>query len=116
MSKQTVEEEVQDRWPISDKLTPSDRSIFEMWQRMFKDGAIWQKEQGIDWISVDGNPLPEVGKEVLVLLEGETLLKGKQMYDTAHETIWVVYFKDGEFPCTNRTVPHYAYITLPKTE
>lgn len=79
-------------------------------------GINWQKEQGIDWIEAENGNLPAVGEYVLLLLEGETFLKGKIMFDSKGSLIWVAFFADGEYPCQLRTVTHYAYVNLPKTD
>lgn len=77
---------------------------------------IWQREQGIDWIPLGYGLAPEIGQEVLLLLEGETFLKGALKFNAAGETIWVAYFKDGEYETAHRDVTHYALINLPKTD
>jgi hypothetical protein len=71
MPIQTVQEAAQERWPITDKLTPSDRSLFEMWHRMFTDGASWQKERDKDMVEA----LQELLRFHGVLREAASLLQ-----------------------------------------
>ena len=64
-----------------------------------------------NWIEVK-NETPIVGEYVLLLLEGETLLKGKLNYNG-----WAAFFADGEKKIGTREVTHWMYLpTLPGQE
>lgn len=79
-------------------------------------GIQWQKEQGIDWISIK-DKLPEIKEKtdfgnytaILLITDGMNV-------DTAKGA----YFKNGPFSgwvtSSPMTPTHYAYITLPKPD
>jgi len=113
MPIQTVEEAAQSRWPLTDKLTPSDRSLFEMWHRMFKDGAAWQKEQGIEWINIE-NQTPPLSFQCLVYDPSAIVKCYTAFYMPLPTTENAGCFTNGNTPCFN--VTHFAYINLPKTD
>jgi len=80
----------------------------------FEDGAAWQKEQGINWISVNNN-LPPNDKEapniicsinVLIWREGLSIVEGFYMPE-----IGVWRHGSGNWQPT-----HWAFINVPKTD
>ena len=90
------------------------------YRRGFKNGSAWQREQGIDWISVtsppdvyweeteDGGSM-RISKPILLGAEGKRPAIG-QYWHPIHGNSY--YRLDtGTF-----TPTHWAYITLPKTD
>lgn len=55
-----------------------------------------------NWIPVREENLPEIGEDVLVLLDGETILKGRLKHNG-----WTAYFLDGEQLCFPRVATHW---------
>lgn len=100
MSIQTVEEAAQ---KLSESY-PIERAYDIV--EGFQAGAAWQKELGIEWISVfDFYPLPKKGNHFINVLVCNEREWGLRTYD-AEAKIWWSGF----------SVTHWAYINLPKTD
>lgn len=89
---------------------------YDILKNGFVNGAAWQREQGIDWISVkDGLPQPtEISSIADYSADVLTYYSGRLEFSKA------AFLKNGEFIgfCGQAgfAPTHWAYINLPKTD
>lgn len=117
MNKQTVEEAVIHGIQILEYNRENDRAVY---RSGFYDGAAWQKEQGIDWISVDINPDVDwheiedggsfkISKPLLLWKDGVRPVTGQFWMSLGSHP----YYR---LDAGNWVPTHWAYINLPKTD
>ncbi len=112
MDKQTVEEAA-GHYILNEMYNFESLEIAA--QDGFIDGAAWQREQGIDWISVsDENRKPELSVLYLVFDPSDVLTHYTAFYMPLPTTEKVGCFTKGMEPCFY--VTHYAILNLPKTD
>lgn len=86
----------------------------------FIAGSAWQKEQGIDWFSVDINPDVDwhetedggsfkISKPLLLWKEGVSPVTGRFLMQLDSQPFY-------RLESGNWIPTHYAYLTLPKTD
>jgi hypothetical protein len=80
---------------------------------IFADGAAWQREQGIEWISVanekpplDASAIMPCSVKVLITAEDRPICEGYYFPD----------FDGWKHSTGNWQPTHYAFINLPKTD
>jgi hypothetical protein len=116
MPKQTVEEKLDTMWPLSESFSEQDTKLMSLWRSIFLAGAQWQREQGIDWVSVETPPKPIKEHTYcwlsnLILVSDGYIVKPTRAVFSISVNRELIGYEDCSI-----TPTHWAYITLPKTE
>lgn len=80
----------------------------------FLAGSAWQKQQGIEWISVDNPPEPVV-EHTHCWLSKFLLVSDGYLVDQTR-AVFSVYKELVGWEACSITPTHYAFINLPKTD